>query len=157
MTLLLSFFGESVAKFLLFAVATLLVACSPASSVPPEREDGGTSAEDGSTGAAKVPVKFADVYPILSSKCGDCHTVYDQGTLRMATEDGAYAALVDVAARVCPGNARVAKGDAAGSFLVQTLKGPAGCNVPRMPKSRAPLSATEIAAIEAWINDGAER
>ncbi len=159
-------------KFSVFVLPMIAIACSNATGVPTDGgdtdsgQDSGQNPADGGTdspvvtdAAADVPVasvKFADVYSILSSKCGDCHTQSSEGKLRMNTEAAAYSALVGVAAAECSGQTRVVKGDAAGSFLVQTLNGTAGCKVPRMPKSRAPLSATEIATIEAWVNAGAE-
>ncbi len=118
--------------------------------------DAGTGGDAGAD-AVLVGAKFADVYSIIASKCGTCHTANSNGDLKMNSEEAAYAALVGVASTACAGNTRVIKGDADSSMLVKTLKGTAGCLVARMPKGRAPLSATEIATFESWINAGAER
>jgi hypothetical protein len=112
---------------------------------------------DGGGDGAQQSVKFADVYAIISSKCSNCHTANSQGGLKMETEDAAYAALVGVASVECAGRTRVIKGDPDNSIVVTTLKGIPTCTVPRMPKSRTPLSAAEIATFESWIKAGAER
>ncbi len=154
-------------KVLVFVLPLISISCSSATAVgtdaamPDEAgvtPDTGTEAtEDAGADATQPTVNFADVYAIISSKCGACHTTNGNGGLRMNTEDSAYTALVGVASAECDGETRVIKGDAANSMVVKTLKGTAGCSVPRMPKSRTALSAAEIATFESWINAGAER
>ena len=70
----------------------------------------------------------------------------------------AYAALVGVASVGAPGLTRVVAGDASSSYLINKLRGTqldVGGAGGQMPLSGGPLADADIAAIEAWINAGA--
>ena len=88
-----------------------------------------------------------------------CHGPFGQGNLDL--RDGAsYAGLVNVpaqnAAAASLGKKRVAPFDAASSFLSQKLHGTLVAGEGnRMPLVGAPLSASELSLMDAWINAGA--
>ncbi|HWA82641.1 MAG TPA: DUF1549 domain-containing protein, partial [Fimbriimonadaceae bacterium] len=98
-------------------------------------------------GQAPGKVDFAkEIFPILKSKCGDCHGADGaSGGLRLDTLDG------------------IRKGGNSGklyepfksgdSLIVKRLLGQDG--KPRMPMGFAPLSDETIAKIRAWIDAGA--
>ncbi|WP_346727601.1 c-type cytochrome domain-containing protein [Zestomonas insulae] len=96
-----------------------------------------------------APVTYAQVAPILLSRCAKCHT--ESGLMGAAPEGyrlDSYAATVASGER-----ARVVPGQVAASELVRRIRGQAR---PRMPFDGPPyLSDAQIALIEAWIADGA--
>jgi cytochrome c553 len=86
-----------------------------------------------------------DVQPVLEKHCLSCHgETMQSGRFDLRTRDS-----------VLKGGARggdVVPGDAAGSRLYRRI---AGLERPAMPAQAEPLSANEIAAIKAWIDQGA--
>lgn len=94
----------------------------------------------------KETVSFAlDVAPVLTARCADCHAAgRPRGDLSLATFRGLLSGGDSGAA--------IKAGNAAGSLLIQRLKGEI---TPRMPQNRPPLSAKEIDTISTWINEGA--
>jgi cytochrome c553 len=87
----------------------------------------------------------SDVQPILQQRCAACHGRAKQGGLK-----------VDTLADLMSGGRRgpvVVPGDPTRSRLVQVLDGRAQ---PKMPPRGAPLSQAQIAAIAAWIQQGAK-
>lgn len=94
---------------------------------------------------AAEPPTFADVAPLLASRCVMCHT-----------GDGAPLALrLDSYAGLMKGSQKqpvVKPGDPAASELVKRIKGQ---SQPRMPLVGDPLAAAEIALVERWIKAGA--
>ena len=83
-----------------------------------------------------------DVLPILSNNCFECHGpdgATRKAGLRLDTSDG-------VAEVIEPGNA-------AASDLIHRV--PPADPADIMPPKGEPLTAEEIATLEAWINDGA--
>jgi len=80
---------------------------------------------------------------------------------RLDLEEGkAYAALVgippDNAAALAAGLLRVAPGNPEKSFLVIKLTGPAPDQGDRMPSRSLALPPAAVAAVEAWIRNGAK-
>lgn len=89
-----------------------------------------------------------DVAPVLATNCNGCHVNAQQvrGGLNMTTFQGLL--------RGGDTEPPVKAGDAAGSLLIQKLKGTADGQ--RMPVGRDPLPNDVIAKIEDWINAGAK-
>lgn len=126
---------------------------------------GETGADTGSTmdapaGDTAGAATFTQVYMILSSKCGGCHTTGTSGNLDMKNKATAYGELVGKKAEggACSagGMTRVIAGNAANSLLIHklTMMDSMVCG-DRMPQGRAPLSMTELNTIRSWINAGA--
>lgn len=98
---------------------------------------------------ASGSVSFAQVAPILARRCAKCHT--DQGLMGPAPEGyrlTSYEAVVSASDRL-----RVVPGSPDASELVRRIRGQAA---PRMPFDGPPyLAESEIALIEAWVEQGA--
>jgi cysteine-rich repeat protein len=100
---------------------------------------------------------------VLTARCAvaSCHGSLPQADLSLLP-GAAHPALVDVAANnpaaAARGKKRVVPGNPAASFLVQKLRGLLAADEGfAMPRVGQPLTANELAAIEAWIRAGAER
>ncbi len=102
----------------------------------------------GYPGAATAVVDFEkDIRPILEENCLDCHGPdkqksefrVDQRPVMLRGGDSGLAAVVP--------------GDAAGSFLIEAVKGTDPDA--KMPPKGDPLSAPQIALLEEWIQEGA--
>jgi hypothetical protein len=117
--------------------------------------------------------KFHAVYEIMQgNSCLTCHVPggpgATQGKLNMATEDSAYANLVNVPVGVpsaAPGWVRVKPHLPDSSMLVvklaastTTAKLPGGASYgARMPMGFAALAPADLAIVRKWIEDGAEK
>ena len=118
---------------LALAAAVLTVGCHDRVEEPP-------------AGATLVaPVAFAQVQPILAKNCAGCHGAqpkegYDLRTYESVMKGGRKGPLVT------PSNA-------AGSLLMQVLKGEGGH--PKMPPS-GPLTEGDVKLIQDWIVTGAK-
>lgn len=131
----------------LLALGALIAGC--ASSAP---KDEGTAEATGRSGnrasGEEPPAKavFASIQPILQQKCVGCHggekpaEGIDLRTHESVMKGGEHGATVKA-------------GDAKASALVMVLRGEGGMK--KMPLNQPPLSDEEIAAIEKWVNDGA--
>jgi hypothetical protein len=96
---------------------------------------------------------WCGVEPVLQASCavGGCHDAAT-ATGGLDLETDALTAMVGVESANYAGQAYVVAGDASSSLLYLKVAGTdAGT---RMPLG-TPLGATEIAAIQAWIDDGA--
>jgi len=83
-----------------------------------------------------------------------CHAPPAQLDLDLSPGN-AHASLVGVASVEQPSRNRVTPGDAVESYLYMKVTGDPRISGDRMPAGGAPLSAGEIEAIRAWIEDGA--
>ena len=92
--------------------------------------------------AVAQPAEFTrDIQPIFETACLSCHGAKMQmGELRLDSQTGAAKAL--------------RAGNAAGSSLYQRVAGLG--DQERMPMGGKPLAPSQIAAIKAWIDDGAK-
>jgi len=111
------------------------------------------------TAHATEPASFSkDVVPVLKTRCVMCHlTGKEPGNMKLAPKV-AYATLVGVKAMET-GLARVEPGKPDQSYLVRKLEGThvaAGGTGDRMPVGGAPLPPEQMAAIRAWIEQGAQ-
>lgn len=116
--------------------------------------------------AAPAEEAIAPTYTALArqvfSNCTtrSCHGETARGGLDLRAEN-AYGQLVGVPASneraASRGKRRVVPSDPDASYLLQKLVAPAADEGERMPLSGAPLSPGEIAAIRAWIAQGAQR
>lgn len=99
---------------------------------------------EGAAQAARID--FArHVQPILKARCLECHSQETRkGGLSLAT----YADALEGGRS----GAAIRPGNGAGSLLVHRI---AGEVEPQMPKDEEPLTATEIALIRRWIDQGA--
>jgi mono/diheme cytochrome c family protein len=97
-------------------------------------------------GAPARAASFAkDVLPILKASCSKCHTGKDaKGGIDLST----YAA-VKKGGKDGP---VVVEGNPDKSSLVSSISG----NKPEMPKKAAPLTKAQVAAISAWVKEGAK-
>ena len=97
-------------------------------------------------GAQTGPVSFSDhIRPIMERSCWNCHGEAAQlSELDLSSREGALAGGVKGPA-IVPGRAE-------DSRLFRMV---AGLDQPAMPMSGDPLSDAELAAVRAWIDDGA--
>jgi hypothetical protein len=136
-----------------------------------ERRDGGGDVVDAGRGTgARAPTNtaappaspaattFGQVYAVLTSQCGTCHTQLDDGDLDFSSRATAYSQLVGHAAAgpdcAGSGEVRVIAGEPDQSLLIQKLEGTSDCGA-RMPEGRPPLPQSTIDEIRAWIAAGA--
>lgn len=111
-----------------------------------------------------MAVSFAEVYELMVQfDCNSCHSgsTPPQGLL-LATQDDAYANLVNQPSRQCAsagGRMRVAPGAPELSYLIDKLTGEGMCAGQRMPRNRGDnwMSPEQIDGIRAWIAAGAPR
>ncbi len=115
-------------------------------------EDAGAEADAGARAT------FRAVHALLLARCAPCHVAQASGGLSVADRDGAYRALVGVAAmaRSCRGRGdRVVPGDAEASVLFRKVSGQDLCGALMPPPPRAQLSDADQALIRDWIAAGA--
>ncbi|MFM7244436.1 MAG: c-type cytochrome domain-containing protein [Planctomycetaceae bacterium] len=121
------------------------VARGGAATPPPDRSAPATaSVADLRPGEISFAI---DVAPVLATHCLKCHGGDE-------TENGLSMATLDALLRGGRGGAAVVPRKGASSLLVRKLKG-ADIEGQRMPLNAPPLADAAIAAIEAWINEGA--
>ena len=112
----------------------------------------GKQAEEG--GVPDVVDFNFHVRPILSDRCFKCHgpdANKREASLRLDTEEGAYAALKED-----PSQHVVVPGDPFNSALYQRLISTDTAEVMPPPSSKLSLSKTEIEIIKKWIKQGAQ-
>lgn len=98
--------------------------------------------------ATSIPTTVSytkDIQSLFDKNCISCHKTGSQ--FPDLTVDKSYAALTTLT----NGEYLVIAGDASGSILYQSM---IGKGAPLMPPGGA-LSATKLALVEKWINDGA--
>lgn len=150
-------------------LGTLFAPVLACSSSTEEGADGGPDAAPTATATATAtqqpePPDSGPVEPTLSSlqtsifsrTCanGRCHSGA-RPSAGLSLEAGkTHGQLVGVASTAAAGQTRVVAGNAADSLLVKLLKGPSN-GVARMPVGGS-LSASDIAAVEAWVAAGAK-
>jgi len=126
---------------------------------------GGSSARGhaGSTGPGPT---MSATQAIFDQHCIICHDASKTGLSDYPglplTSDAAYGALVSHPADETCGGTRVVPGDSANSYLYQKVSDPTPCSGVQMPHKpevgpNAPLNATELETIRAWIDGGAQR
>jgi hypothetical protein len=136
-------------------IALAVVSCSSGGG------EASTSASD-----ATLPPTFSNVYAsVIARRCTPCHTIpgeigITEGKLDMTSQEAAYADLVgtEAAGVSCGGKGlRVTPGSPTDSimYLKTDLGDPAPCGS-KMPLGEAPLSAADVALIQAWISAGAQ-
>lgn len=97
--------------------------------------------------AAAGPVSYeADVMPILEEHCYACH---GDGRKKGGLNFDSRATLVTGG----QSGEVIREGDSAGSLLIHRLAGLTGAG-PMPPSNKAPLTATQIAVLRAWIDGG---
>ena len=109
----------------------------------------GCGSQPAQTQASNAPVSFAkDIQPILSQTCMPCHAGGKdaKGSYDLTCYAGVMSSGSDSIPNVIPGNA-----DSSIIYLRLT-----GTVPPQMPKGRPALSATQLANIQKWINQGAK-
>lgn len=128
----------------LSCLALFVAGCS---SAPKEPEATTPTPEPSAAAPAPEPtmVAFADIQPILQKNCLACHSENGQEGIDMRT----YESLMKGGGH----GAIVTAGDGAGSTIVKAMKGD---GVKQMPPTGAPVSAEDIAKVEAWITAGAK-
>ncbi|MFQ5612342.1 MAG: c-type cytochrome domain-containing protein [Anaerolineae bacterium] len=131
-------------------VGVQLIAPPPSASMSVAEEGEKTPLEP-TAGAeeetAQVPSYSGDIQPLLDEKCAACHIRRKRGGFRAAS----YA---DVFQGGLNGPA-IVPGDAEGSLLFQTLRGPVEDKDIRQMPPRKPLTEAEIDLIARWIEAGA--
>jgi len=116
------------------------------------REPGGSSA-----GLAVLPDSVDYNYhirPILSDRCFKCHgpdAAKREASLRLDTEEGAYAALKDE-----PSQHVIVPGDPLRSVLFQRISSTDTSYLMPPPSQNLPLTEFEVKLIEKWIRQGAK-
>lgn len=130
-------------------------------TTPPTTGDGGTTSSTMSpTTSTTLPtVSFsAQVQPIFTAKCATvgCHggSRPEQGLHLGAGQ--AYGEIVNVGSTQCAASKLVLPGAPSTSYLMWKIQGSGPCFLgQRMPSSRPPLSAADIATISNWVAEGA--
>lgn len=130
------------------AIAVFIAGCaSSASKEEASAETAGGGGAESASKEAETPAAatFASIQPILQQKCAGCHgekpaEKIDLRTHEAVMKGGEHGAIVK-------------PGDAKGSAIVMVLRGEGGMK--KMPLNQPPLSDAEIAAIEKWVNEGA--
>ncbi|MEJ2529218.1 MAG: hypothetical protein P8Z39_03810 [Gammaproteobacteria bacterium] len=117
--------------FTTISAAVLVFACSPS----PEQQ---------------VSYK-ATVKPIIDKHCTECHLPGGQGATISGFQLDSYENLMK-GTKFGP---VVIAGDALSSSLYRMVSGKVDKSI-RMPHSKDPMPATEVAAIEKWIDQGAK-
>jgi hypothetical protein len=96
---------------------------------------------------------------IFSPLCSGCHTGGGgslPSSMNLSSAAATYAAIVGVASTQQPSVQRVNPGNPDNSYLVRKIEGTPGITGSRMPLGGAPLDATLIANVRAWITAGAQ-
>ncbi|RYG31321.1 hypothetical protein EON81_23160 [bacterium] len=119
-------------SFLMIGTAAFLIGC---------KGSGEGNADVVSEKPSVPAVAYAQVQPILTSKCAGCHGAVDPKDGVKLTD---YAGVVKI----------VKPGDPASSKLIQVMKGGEGHK--RMPPMGEPVPATDIKVVEDWIQGGAK-
>ena len=104
-------------------------------------------------GPADATVDFrSEVRPILSDRCYTCHGPDEatrMSTLRLDTEEGAFAALPSGGFAIVPGNADE-------SELVKRVEtADASRRMPPEPLGHGPLTPEQVATLRSWVEEGA--
>lgn len=117
-----------------------------------------TATEDAAPAdAAPIEPTLTSVQSIFTRSCATsrCHSGARPSSGLSLEAGKSHGQLVGVASIAAAGQTRVVAGNAADSLLVKLVKGPSN-GVTRMPVGASPLSASEVAAIEAWVAAGAK-
>jgi mono/diheme cytochrome c family protein len=102
----------------------------------------------GAIGACAAVDYPRDIKPILAEHCYRCH----------GASQHKHGLRIDTAASALKGGENgpaLLPGTPSGSLLIQVLKG-THTQISQMPYKKAPLKEAQIAAIEAWIREGAK-
>jgi hypothetical protein len=109
----------------------------------------------GMGGAQAAPEEMVsyklDVQPILSSRCGDCHTPGGQGYEQSGLDLTSYQGLMTGTKH----GAIVVPGEPVRSNLVVLIEGRADPSL-RMPHHERPLLKPQIQIIRDWVRQGAK-
>lgn len=139
-------------------VALGLAACGSELDVDGDHVDASVDPDPLAVDRPPAPGSFDELHrTIIAPRCsgqpGLCHN--GQFEPNLSTPGNAYAYLVNRPSLEKPTLVRVKPGDAAGSVLIDKLRGRDVAT--RMPLGADPLLEAEIAAVEAWIEGGALR
>jgi hypothetical protein len=96
---------------------------------------------------------------IFTPICSGCHTgggASLPSSMNLSNAAASHAAIVGVASTQQPALQRVNAGNPDNSYLVRKIEGAPGITGSRMPLGGAPLDATLIANVRAWIAAGAQ-
>lgn len=96
---------------------------------------------------------------IFTPICSGCHTGGGSSlpsSMNLSSASASFAALVGVASTQQPSVQRVNAGNPDDSYLVRKIEGAPGITGARMPFGGAPLDATQLANVRAWISAGAQ-
>ena len=96
---------------------------------------------------------------IFTPICSGCHTGGGAGlpsSMNLSSAAATFAAIVGVPSTQQPSLQRVNPNNPDNSYLVRKIEGAAGITGQRMPAGGAPLDATLIANVRAWIAAGAQ-
>ncbi len=151
------------ARLVLGAIAVgLVVSLSgcPGSGTTPYGQDtpNGEDGEDGQNGQA---VSFsAQVQSIFTARCAGCHSPGGAADLAgitlQLTEGVSYDLLVNQPSVQQPDLSLVVPGDSSSSLLYLKVSSDSPPVGERMPRSQPALSSSNIALIQAWIDEGAQ-
>jgi len=107
--------------------------------------------------AVENPTHDRHIQPIWDAYCGDCHTEYNEGSLRL---NDAYDKIVTVRAEDVPGMFLVTPFEPDTSYLWLKIKGSHienGGQGASMPMGDVELSPQDQHRIQIWIQQGAVR
>jgi mono/diheme cytochrome c family protein len=102
-------------------------------------------AQDKNGQAARAASLAKDVLPILKASCGKCHS---GGGSKGGIDLSSYATMK----KGGKGGPVFVEGDPDKSPLVTSISG----DKPDMPKKATPLTKAQVAAISAWVKEGAK-
>jgi hypothetical protein len=102
------------------------------------------------------PFRFEEIQrQVFSAICTQCHTGNAAPVGLRLDADESHDNLVGIPSGEVPALQRVQPGNAPDSYLIRKLDGAPGIIGDRMPLGQAPLSASTVDRIRAWINAGA--
>ncbi|MCP4807689.1 MAG: hypothetical protein GY913_27110 [Proteobacteria bacterium] len=121
--------------------------------------DADTDADsDADSDADTDPTYDADIVPLFEANCTDYGCHLNRESINSLDATVAYGFLTTEMSEDIPSMPKVDPGDPENSYLFLKLEGThvdAGGAGARMPKGQDPLSAEELALVEAWIDAGA--
>ena len=136
-----------------FPVLFALSACEAA--YVDERDTDTDTDTDTDVPPIENPSHDEHIQPIWIAKCGDCHTDYNEGGLRLL---GAYERIVSIRSEDAPGLNLIEPFEPETSYLWHKISGThetVGGQGVSMPIGRMKLNDYERVTIENWIINGA--
>ena len=152
------FAGMLAAIFMMSVMSLGIPGCGDSPTAPDEHDHDEEEHEHEETERppGALMATFSSIQSLVfNPSCVSHHGLDDASAGLNLAEGHAYKNLVNVRSKQVMLDL-VRPGDAENSYLVHKLEGREGIVGKQMPLGSSPLSATDIAVIKEWINNGAE-